>query len=470
VRHWLVQPLQKVFWRALQAFPCFALTGRPEHPDDVAGMFDQLLPKESLVSGDYESATDLLLSEVSSTVLRGFKAPDIARMMGSRMGPDGSLQRGAVRYRINPDRAEGSTPDCDDYWVKYYPSYRPMIDPRLWFPMEQALTGHTLWFKDQETGQLESFPQKNGQLMGSFISFPVLCVANAAICRMAVEASRGQRLTLFQTPMVINGDDCLFPSTPEGYDLWKRAGRAIGLKPSVGKNYVSKSFAVINSNEFRRHPTELGLTSLVTQTGYHNLGIIFGNQRSSSTRDDEQLPGPLAGSWAKFESRQPGLDLERWRSRFLKQRMPLLRRLPNSWALPARMGGLGLVKRPLTWFENKWATYWRDHPTARIGLEAFTVTPYKHLRSAASRERQLGGLRLASGDDPEVSDTLVTLAAWNQGAGLWEDVSFNIRDYGYAWQRIAKSCKTYHGAPFQGEALDLYVPRVVIPRVCITLS
>lgn len=446
VRHWLVQPLQKVFWRALQAFPCFALTGRPDEPEDVARMFDQLLPKESLVSGDYESATDLLLSEVSSTVLRGFKAPDIARMMGSSMSPDGSLSRGR----------RGSK--------------RPMIDPRLWFPMEQALVGHTLWFKNQVSGAMEAFPQKNGQLMGSFISFPVLCVANAAICRMAVEESRGQRLTLFQTPMIINGDDCLFPSTAEGYDLWKRAGRAIGLKPSVGKNYVSKTLAVINSQEYRRHTTELGLTSLVTRTGYHNLGIIFGNQRSSCTNDGDQLPGPLAGSWREFERRQPGVDLERWRSRFIKQRMPLLKKLPNSWALPSRMGGLGIVNRPLTWFESKWATYWRDHPTARIGLESFTDTPYRHLRSAASQERQLGGLRLASGDDPEVSDTLVTLAAWNQGAGLWEDVQFNIRDYARAWQRVAKSCKTYHGAPFQGEALDLYVPRVVIPRVCITLS
>jgi len=85
----------------------------------------------------------------------------------------------------------------------------------------------------QETcDNFEDTQQVRGQLMGSVTSFPVLCLANYVLCRIAMEMNpkdwglRG---------LLINGDDCVFEASEEAYHRWRDYGSRMGLSPSPGK-------------------------------------------------------------------------------------------------------------------------------------------------------------------------------------------------------------------------------------------
>jgi len=155
------------------------------------------------VSGDYESATDLLhpfLSEVANEAI-------------------------CQRLRI----------PLEDQWV-----------------LKQCLTGHSL--KYTKNGPLHK--QQWGQLMGSPSSFPILCLINLAATKVAYEEylrsievlGKKEYCVLEELPMCVNGDDILFWCySQEHYNAWKQVTKQCGLKFSLGKNYTHKRVAIINS-------------------------------------------------------------------------------------------------------------------------------------------------------------------------------------------------------------------------------
>jgi len=155
------------------------------------------------VSGDYESATDLLhpfLSEVANEAI-------------------------CQRLRV----------PLEDQWV-----------------LKQCLTGHSL--KYTKNGPLHK--QQWGQLMGSPSSFPILCLINLAATKVAYEEyfreigvlGKKEYCVLEELPMCVNGDDILFWCySQKHYDTWKEVTKQCGLKFSLGKNYTHKRVAIINS-------------------------------------------------------------------------------------------------------------------------------------------------------------------------------------------------------------------------------
>jgi len=439
IRHWLVQPFQKPFWRSLQAFPCFRITGRPVESLDVDEMFNHMRTDEKLVSGDYEAATDYLKSVCSEAVI--------------------------------------------EEWQSF-------IDPRFWLPLKRALTGHLLDYGTTSQG-VDTVIQKNGQLMGSFISFPVLCIVNAALCRASIEFSRNETIPLMQAPMLINGDDCLFPISPRGYEWWQSSGRELGLVPSIGKNYYSRDFCIINSTEFRVRKDTLCAEFVCDQTPYCNLGLLFGNKRSQSGDDTRVSSGTVSGEFSKFKDLLGERFNEEFRSEFISRRLLLLKRLPNSWSLPAHMGGLGIVDRPLSRFEKLFATYWRDHPIERFSLTSIDEIDHPCLARMAAAELSLGGLvrekslseLIVETQDYQVSlekyslqpkrktgSRLATDFCWQ--AGVEEKEGAEIGDvrlsrYTRKWQNLARRAVRYAAPIWQGEGLHSFVPCYVLPKASV---
>ena len=133
--------------------------------------------------------------------------------------------------------------------------------------------------------------------MGSPISFPVLCMANLIICRWTLENIAGKRLSLGHLPMLINGDDVLFHLSDDmrasgQYTLWKWATQQVGLKFSLGKNYISKKYLVINSELWKVHETtnffgmkEWNIDSFIRTI---NLGLLKTEKKSASSLESEQ--------------------------------------------------------------------------------------------------------------------------------------------------------------------------------------
>nr|WAK77900.1 MAG: RNA-dependent RNA polymerase [Botourmiaviridae sp.] len=83
--------------------------------------------------------------------------------------------------------------------------------------------------------------QQRGQLMGSLLSFPLLCLNNFLAFKWAVPR---------KVPVRINGDDIVFRCRPEEADRWFKEIRESGLTVSRGKTLVYKNLFSLNSAFF----------------------------------------------------------------------------------------------------------------------------------------------------------------------------------------------------------------------------
>lgn len=183
---WALKPIQVSLWERLGDFKCFSLTHGPEI--DLSFVESFLKKGKVLVSGDYESATDNLHMDVM-----------------------------ALAIEILCEYAPQEYHD----WLRWE-AFSHDIEYPAWTC-------------------LKTIRQTRGQLMGSLLSFPILCIANAAILGIV------KKQELSELEGLINGDDILFADFPSKVKSWKKNTKLIGLKPSIGKNYISNRFGSINS-------------------------------------------------------------------------------------------------------------------------------------------------------------------------------------------------------------------------------
>jgi hypothetical protein len=146
-----------------------------------------------------------------------------------------------------------------------------------------------------------SSPQLNGQLMGSISSFPVLCIANLVLCRMAMEKGEDKKIPLSKLRLLINGDDCVFPANDLTHEYWLELCPLFGMLPSVGKYYFSEKFLNINSTTYQvdPHMEEYELPELpgykMTRCSnfrlvkFVNYGLVMGLKRSGMEMGTEDL-------------------------------------------------------------------------------------------------------------------------------------------------------------------------------------
>ncbi|APG77182.1 RNA-dependent RNA polymerase [Wuhan spider virus 7] len=296
--------LQSELWGFLRKSPVFDLTGRPSEEGDVASIcrwVGEFVPNHyvMMVSGDYSSATDNLHPELSEA--------------------------------------------CFDELCNVLDIPWPIRS--LGF---QGLTRHTIVDDDGSVHR-----QCWGQLMGSPISFPILCLVNCAVTRFQMEKEFGLFIPLSYpdpsfSPLKINGDDILFPLPPGGYQNWCETVTRAGLAPSVGKNYVSRRVAVINSELYDLSPDWDRGHEEVTRIPYINLGLLKyvqdhgrGDEAQAFVEDNfvstmrERLITATRG-WDNDTA-------DRLVSYCLRSNHGLLSRIPPvSWWVAEEYGGLGL--------------------------------------------------------------------------------------------------------------------------------
>lgn len=204
--------------------------------------------------------------------------------------------------------------------------------------------------------------QNNGQLMGSILSFIVLCVANAAVISLALEPEDYKAAK--HSGMLVNGDDGLFLGDDNTYECWKALSSHVGLEPSIGKVYKSKDFCVINSQLFYR------TDDLVRDCPYPNATAMMQFDAKSYKEPRSILDlGDSARMWLfGFPERHRRDAYELWFETFgpmLKdpKNQPKGRELDTnamsiSWHVPQQFGGLGL---PLIGDDPR-----RDEPLPRL--------------------------------------------------------------------------------------------------------
>lgn len=317
-----LKPIQKMIWSTLKDHPCFELIGKPitEGLLDVSGM--NLGPGEGWISGDYEAATDNLNADCTSACIRTI----VDNMTG------------------------------------------PMTEfPEILALAKNSLTQHEVFY--YLDGKLRHFLQKNGQLMGSLLSFPVLCIINFAVWRHVREEVTGKRCNgMFeggkQDVCRINGDDILCTGTPKFYGLWKSKTTAVGLKFSLGKNYYSSKVLMINSRAYVCN----GKSSFERLRFYNPSLLLPPGDPLARTGQDGKLDSTII---------DPIESLGSMHNDFVENMLPIMR---------ARGSNL-FVRHHIPTLAKTWRNLFG--PNALGGLGAHPVPGTTGFDGSAYRERQL---------------------------------------------------------------------------------
>lgn len=87
--------------------------------------------------------------------------------------------------------------------------------------------------------------------MGSFLSFPLLCLQNRFAFLWALRTAGLSPAAAERVPCLINGDDILFSSIPRVSEIWMETVGRLGLEVERTKTSVSSSYGSLNSTLLR---------------------------------------------------------------------------------------------------------------------------------------------------------------------------------------------------------------------------
>jgi hypothetical protein len=153
-----------------------------------------------------------------------------------------------------------------------------------------------------------------------------------------------RRFKLSQLPLLINGDDVVFTEKKEDIDVWTRIVTLVGLKPSVGKNYISKHFLMINSRLYK--PFDDGKSVDWYFEPFINMGLLSGVSSKKSIQtllgiDGMRSIGQISHDLTEGFS---PLMVGKLMRQFIGNWKSVLRLCHGrqSWYAPVQLGGLGL--------------------------------------------------------------------------------------------------------------------------------
>lgn len=254
-QHFGLKAVQKDLWTRLYSHKTgiFSLVGSTIDECQVARTLASWRPGRKFCSGDYSGATDNLKSEVTKHIWKAIEC-----------GSDPFTALWAWR----------SLMPSDILYERCHPEYLNVLDN---------------WkYEYQKLGTQEMC---NGQLMGSILSFIILCVANLAAFRLAAEKYYKKLFSLEELSeefgVCVNGDDILFTATDEFYWYWRNTIGDFGFEPSVGKNLFSDDVFQINSALFvPRYSVVDGEFRCLSATWvpYVNFGLITTRKKQDCSK------------------------------------------------------------------------------------------------------------------------------------------------------------------------------------------
>lgn len=314
-RYWLSRFFQRKLWHHLfDNFVQFSPIGRPLREDDLYRLLDrekELGINTTLfrwVSGDYSGATDGLSIQHTKAAFEAFLRLSVLDL---RPGVADVLR--SVLY-----------------------------EQELWYPKNSGI---------------EPVDQKNGQLMGSTLSFPILCVVNLATYWKSLEEYSGREYDIHSLPVLINGDDILFRADDELYSLWKQNSSDVGFELSLGKNYIHERYLTMNSQLYDFHEDRF------TKIEFFNTGLLTGDSFKTGRQGAREAP-----IWDIYDEAVRGAtDIPRAHRRFLHYHSERIRRMTQNGELnlfvPREFGGLGFknhgVPNYLTSYQKRLGTILR---------------------------------------------------------------------------------------------------------------
>jgi len=232
--YYTMKPLQKALWKSMKDMDCFRLIGRSFSPTDMMDLRKRAAPTDEWFSIDYSAATDGLSWKYSGKILE------------------------AVLESINPRHREIAM---------------------------SVLGPHKLWYPTRDVaGRTFRGVMRRGQLMGSILSFPILCLANLGVYLYAMrDHQRDWPIADQLSHVLVNGDDMLYASPVQYWDEHIAVGKAVGLNMSVGKSYHHHTYANVNSTSVQ-HDLRVK-NSTPWSIDFLNVGLFFGQHKVQSKQE-----------------------------------------------------------------------------------------------------------------------------------------------------------------------------------------
>jgi len=354
--YYAMKQIQQALHTSLRGMKCYRLIGRPLSPTDIMDLDDApirygLTGTEEWISVDYSAATDNLSWKYSGKIL--------------------------------------------DYLIQDL--------PLMWQNEARLVLGpHTLTYPKENGKGYEVNPRgvmERGQLMGSILSFPILCIANLGLYLHVTEAyQKDWKQYERYNSVLVNGDDMLYLAPRELFSMHIDAGKKVGLEMTVGKAYHHKSYTNVNST-----CVICPIGGLPYQIDFLNTGLFQGTnkvmERVSGEKEKVEkersgvvtvLNDCLSGS---LPGRQNKL-LRHWFNTIGKERieqdtyvtLPTGRFFRNIF-LPIEHGGMGVIP-PIGW---KFVVLQKDRKFAQLligdlckNLQRVGVQQFPELSRASS--------------------------------------------------------------------------------------
>jgi len=246
--YYSMKALQKELHSYMRKMSCFRLIGRPFCPTDMMDLKKESHPDWEWFSIDYSAATDGLSYQYSRQIME-----EIFELI-----PPSMYKRAFSVLGMHD---------------LYYPTVE--VEP---------MSGRKTFSRDLRG------TMTNGQLMGSILSFPILCLANLGVYLKVTRDiqkkwTKKQRLN----HTLINGDDMLYAAPKKLWEDHVRIGRSVGLQMSPGKAYVHDTYANVNSVSIHHSLKKANSTPYLIP--FLNVGLFYGQHKVQGERgvEDESL-------------------------------------------------------------------------------------------------------------------------------------------------------------------------------------
>ncbi len=126
--------------------------------------------------------------------------------------------------------------------------------------------------------------QRNGQLMGSILSFPILCLANLGVYLYVTRYhQKGWTHKERLDHVLVNGDDMVYAADPLLWEDHVETAKEVGLEMSVGKAYLHGTYLNVNSTSIHYDLSKEKETPW--QIDFLNAGLFFGNRKVQGKTD-----------------------------------------------------------------------------------------------------------------------------------------------------------------------------------------
>lgn len=329
-----LKPIQKWLWRSIKDIKVFELVGTPITGEFITEKIGKLGDENVFVSGDYVASTDNLHSWVSECLC---------------------IELIAILKENSEDISDIYLSELQELMLRALTGHI-IIHPALNAALRMMGTGIEIdWDNLDKNIHFEA--QTEGQLMGSIISFPFLCLANAALCRFALEISEKRTYKIIDgyleghesAPLGINGDDCVFQGHKDRiFGVWEKVTAFAGLSSSVGKTFVSSKFLTMNSVQYQYNNGIGGWEEFsgkenwsYEEQKYCNMALVYGQEKSGIREKNACTLGSLHRELLKT------CPNEYWKlasDRFIKYHRQELDKYPDiPWFIPEWLGGRGLI-------------------------------------------------------------------------------------------------------------------------------